>query len=90
MLPEQKPAHPGEVLKELYLDDMGITQVDLAKRIGCHVQKINEIINGRRGISADFAIDLAQVLGTSIEMWLNLQMKYDLWMAMQKKHKKAS
>ena len=90
MLPEQKPAHPGEILKEIYLDDMKITQIELAKRIGCHVQKVNEIINGRRGMSADFAIELAEVLGTSVEMWLNLQMKYELWSAIQKKIKKAS
>jgi addiction module HigA family antidote len=90
MLSENEPARPGEILKEIYLDDLGITQVELAKRIGCHVQKVNEIINGRRGVTADFALDLATVLGTSPEMWLTLQLKHDLWSAMRKKDRKAS
>jgi antitoxin HigA-1 len=87
MISENKPPHPGEVLKEIYLDEMQMTQVELAKKIGCHVQKINEIINGRRGVTAEFAVDLALVLETSPEMWVNLQGKYDLWVALQKKKK---
>ena len=64
--------------------------MELSKRIGCHVQKINEIINGRRGITAEFALDLSGALNTSPELWLTLQLKYDLWHAKQKRNKKAS
>jgi len=85
MLSEKQPPHPGEVLKEIYLEDMGITQSELARRIGCTVQKVNEVVNGRRGVSADFALDLAEALGTTAEMWLNLQQNYDLWNAIKKR-----
>ncbi len=89
-LPKNRaPSHPGMVLKEVYLDDMNLTQVDLAKKIGCRVVKINEIVNGKRGITPEFAIDLGEALGTGAELWANLQCQYELWNAYQKR-KKAS
>lgn len=85
----REPSHPGEILKEIYLYDMGLTQVDLANKIGCRVVKINEIVNGKRGVTPDFAIDLGEALGTGAELWVNLQSQYDLWHAYEKR-KKAS
>ena len=67
------PSHPGEILKELFLDDLGLSQSEFARRIGCATKKINEIINGRRGISAEFAIELADQRNSSVDFWMNAQ-----------------
>ena len=85
----QKPMHPGQVLAEVYMKEMDLNQSTLAAKIGCAHRKINEIVNGKRGISADFAIDLERTLGTSAEMWMNMQASYDLWVARQKRRKAA-
>jgi addiction module HigA family antidote len=85
----QKPMHPGQVLAEVYMKEMDLNQSTLAAKIGCAHRKINEIVNGKRGISADFAIDLERALGTSAEMWINMQASYDLWVARQKRKKAA-
>lgn len=85
MLPKYRcPSHPGEILKEEFLIPMNINQSLLAKHLGWKSGKINEIINGRRGISADTALALADVFDTSAEFWINLQSNYDLWKASQK------
>jgi addiction module HigA family antidote len=84
-----KPMHPGQVLAEVYMKEMDLNQSTLAAKIGCAHRKINEIVNGKRGISADFAIDLERTLGTSAEMWMNMQASYDLWVARQKRRKAA-
>jgi addiction module HigA family antidote len=84
-----KPMHPGQVLAEVYMKEMGLNQSTLAAKVGCAHRKINEIVNGKRGISADFAIDLERTLGTSAEMWINMQASYDLWVARQKRKKAA-
>lgn len=84
-----KPMHPGQVLAEVYMKEMGLNQSTLAAKVGCAHRKINEIVNGKRGISADFAIDLERALGTSAEMWINMQASYDLWVARQKRKKAA-
>ena len=81
----KKPLHPGIILKELYLDEMELTQADLAQKIGCKYAKVNEIINSKRGITPDFALDLEGVLGVDAVVWLTLQAKYDLWKAREKK-----
>ena len=72
------PVHPGEVLAEDFLKPLGITQSRLAAHVGVTVQRVNEIINGRRGISPETAWLLAQAFGTSPRFWLNLQNQYDL------------
>lgn len=74
------PVHPGEVLKEDFLKPHAITQTQLAAHIGVTVQRVNEIANGRRGISAETAWLLAQAFGTSPRFWMNLQSQYDLAM----------
>ena len=72
------PIHPGEVLAEDFLKPLDITQSRLAKHIGVTVQRVNEVVNGRRGISPETAWLLAQAFGTSPQFWLNLQNQYDL------------
>lgn len=75
------PVHPGEVLMEEFLKPMGISQNHLAVRIGVPARRINEIVLGKRRITADTALRLAQYFGTSAKFWLGLQMDYDLDMA---------
>ena len=84
MIKNTKPLHPGIVLREVYMAEMGLNQTQLAKTCGCSHRKINEIINGKRGISPQFAIVLEAVLGTSAEMWARMQAEYDLWEARSK------
>lgn len=72
------PIHPGEVLAEEYLAPLGITQHKLAVDIGVPPRRINEIVHGKRRISADTALRLARYFGTSERFWLNLQGRYDL------------
>jgi antitoxin HigA-1 len=72
------PVHPGEILTEDFLVAMGITQYRLAKGLGVPARRINEIVHGKRAISADTALRLARFFGTSAEFWLNLQAHYDL------------
>ena len=70
--------HPGEVLKQEFLDPLGISQNALARAAGVPPRRINEIVLGKRGISADTAVRLAVVFGTSERFWLGLQADYDL------------
>lgn len=72
------PIHPGEILEEEFLGPLGISQYRLAKDISVPARRINEIVHGLRGISADTALRLARYFGTSEEFWMNLQAHYDL------------
>ena len=72
------PTHPGEVLLEEFLEPLGVTQVQLAAHLGVPLQRINEIVRGRRGVSPETAWLLGQALGTSPEFWINLQSAHDL------------
>ena len=72
------PVHPGEVLMEDFLKPMRITQYRLAKDIHVLPRRVNEIVLGKRGITADTALRLARYFGTSPEVWLNLQAQYEL------------
>jgi addiction module HigA family antidote len=83
MINNPLPLHPGKVLAEVYMAEMGLNQTDLAKLCGCSPRKINEIVNGKRGVSPTFAIVLESVLCTSAEMWARMQAEYDLWEARQ-------
>lgn len=79
MLPSNRvPTHPGEVLQEEFLDPLGVTQVALAGHIGVSVQRVNELVRGKRGITPETAWLLAQAFGTTPEFWVNLQANYDL------------
>jgi addiction module HigA family antidote len=73
-----KPIHPGEILLEEFLEPMGISQYRLAHDIGVPPRRINEIVLGKRGISADTALRLSRFFGLSERFWLNLQTRYEL------------
>lgn len=72
------PIHPGRMLQEEFLDPLDLSQREFARRLGWTAAKLNELINGKRGVTAESAMDLADELGTSPEVWLNLQMQFDL------------
>ncbi len=74
----KNPFHPGEILLEEFLVPMGVTQTAFAERIGWTRARLNELIKGKRGITADAALDLAEALGTSPKLWMNLQATFDL------------
>jgi addiction module HigA family antidote len=84
MIKNPKPMHPGMVLREIFMREMGLNQSQLARMCGCSPRKINEIVNGKRGISPQFAIQLEKTLGTSAEMWVRMQAEYDLWVERRK------
>lgn len=82
LLPTHRsPAHPGEILALDFLQEHCITQVELAERLGVPFQRINQIVNRRRAVTPDTALRLAQLFGTSAELWLNLQQSWDLYHA---------
>jgi len=72
------PIHPGEILLEDFLQPMQISQYHLAQAIGVPPRRINEIVHGKRGITADTALRLARYFGTSAAFWMNIQARYDL------------
>ena len=72
------PIHPGEILKEEFLEPMGISQYRLAKDISVPPRRINEIVHGKRSITADTALRLGRFFGMSPQFWLNLQTRFDL------------
>ena len=79
MLPENRIAtHPGEILKEEFLAPAGMTQSAFAQHIGVPLQRVNEIIRGKRGVTPETAWLFSQALGTSPQFWMNLQNGYDL------------
>jgi addiction module HigA family antidote len=80
------PAHPGEVLRE-YLGDVSVTEA--AARLGVTRVSLSRILNGTNGISADMALRLEAALGASAEMWVGMQVKYELWMASKNKRPKV-
>lgn len=77
------PTHPGDMLLEEFLKPMGLTQRELADSIRVPYQRINEIINGRRGVSPSTALRLSKFFGVSPDFWLNLQLRWDLYFAQQ-------
>ncbi|HZY05734.1 MAG TPA: HigA family addiction module antitoxin [Anaeromyxobacteraceae bacterium] len=81
---KRRPTPPGEMLLEEFLKPAGITQVALAAKMGVPIQRVNGIISGRRAVTAETAILLARALGTTPELWLNLQVAVDLWEAQQR------
>ena len=82
MIPKhRKPTHPGEILLQEFLEPMGLSQVELARRMEVPVQRVNTLINGKRDITAETAILLSRVLKTSPEFWMNLQDARDLYEA---------
>ena len=75
------PAHPGEVIRELCLEPLGLTVTDAAQALDVTRKTLSELLNGRAGISPAMALRLAKAFGTSAEHWLAMQQQYDLWQA---------
>lgn len=81
----KNPFHPGEILLEEFLNPANITQMAFAKKLGWTRARLNELVKGKRGITAEAALDLAKALGTSAKLWMNLQATYDLDQAMKRR-----
>jgi len=77
------PTHPGEMLLEEFLTPMGVTQRQLAEAIRVPYQRINDLVNGRRGMTPGTALRLAKFFGVSPDFWMNLQLRWDLYHAQQ-------
>jgi addiction module HigA family antidote len=75
------PPHPGEVLRQLCLEPLGLSITDAAKGLGVSRKTLSAILNGRAGISPEMAVRLSLAFGTSSQSWLNQQTQYDLWQA---------
>ena len=88
MLPKNRqPTHPGEIIRYEYLDELNMTQQQLADAIGITRVRINEIILGKRSITPDTAFRLAKFFNTTAEFWIGLQIKFDMWNTLQKREK---
>lgn len=79
------PFHPGEILREEFLEPAGLTQAAFAAKVGWTKARLNELIKGKRGITGESALDLAEALGTSARLWMNLQATYELAQAEKKR-----
>ncbi|MFQ5596345.1 MAG: HigA family addiction module antitoxin [Anaerolineae bacterium] len=79
----REPTHPGEMLREEFLKPMGITQRELAQAIHVPYQRINELVNKKRGMTPSTALRLAKFFGMSAGFWMNLQLRWDLYHAQQ-------
>jgi addiction module HigA family antidote len=77
------PTHPGEMLLEEFLNPMGLTQRELADNIRVPYQRVNDLVNGRRGITPSTALRLAKFFNMSADFWMNLQLRWDLYFAQQ-------
>jgi addiction module HigA family antidote len=75
------PVHPGEILREEFMEPLELSSNALAKALGVTAARINEIVNEKRGITADTALRLARYFGTSADVWINLQKRYELEVA---------
>ena len=81
---QRKPAHPGRILRNMYLKPLSCTVTSLAKVLGVSRKAVSAIVNERKSVTPEMALRLAQAFGTTPHLWLNLQKKYDLWCAMTK------
>ena len=80
---QRKPTHPGEMLREDFLPDYGLTVAGLAELLGVSRQSVNELLRERRAVSPEMALRLARLFGNSPEFWMNAQRTVDLWIAAQ-------
>ncbi len=89
MLPKKRPpTHPGEMLLKEFLEPLCLTQKEFANHLGWPYARLNEIVNGKRGVTADSALSFGEAFKTGPEFWLNLQRDWDLWNE-KKKHNKV-
>jgi antitoxin HigA-1 len=82
-MPMHNPPHPGEIIKSLCLEPLGLSVTEAAKALGVSRKTLSAVLNGRGGISPEMAVRLSIAFGTSAESWLNQQTQYDLWHAEQ-------
>lgn len=75
----RSPTHPGEMVEEEFLKPLGMSQSELARRLGISFPRVNELIRGKRGVTADTALRLSRLFGTTPDVWLNLQLAWDLY-----------
>jgi addiction module HigA family antidote len=88
MIPQnRKPTHPGEILRYEYLEELKMTQQQLADAIGITRVRVNEIILGKRSVTPDTAFRLAKYFNTTPDFWISLQNNYDMWITLQKRKK---
>ncbi|MFO7903727.1 MAG: HigA family addiction module antitoxin [Pirellulaceae bacterium] len=80
-IPRNEPTHPGTMLREEFLEPLGLSQSELARRIRVSFPRVNELVNGKRGVTPDTALRLSRLLGTTPDFWMNLQLTWDLWHA---------
>lgn len=78
------PVHPGEILREMYLDPLGISITDLADNLGVARKTVSQLVNSHMGVSAEMALRLGKAFNTTPELWLNMQRNFDLWRAESK------
>ena len=78
----RRPTHPGEILRKDFLEPLGLSQKEVAARMGVSYVRFNELVNERRGVTPDTALRLSRLFGTTPEFWLNGQRNLDLWLAM--------
>ena len=79
LIVSRKPTHPGEILREEFIPDYGLSVTQLSQRLSVSRQSVNELVRERRAVSPDMALRLARLFGTSPQYWLNLQRNVDLW-----------
>jgi addiction module HigA family antidote len=82
--------HPGELLLEEYLKPLGVGQVEAARKLGVSLNRLNEIVLGKRSVTADTALRLARFLNTAPQLWMRLQADWDLHEALQRQRRRAS
>lgn len=80
---DRPPTHPGEMLREEFLEPLGVSQAGFAERIGVSYVRLNAVINGRRGVTPDTALRLERATGMDAGFWLDLQTRWDLWHALR-------
>ncbi len=84
---KRKPAHPGEILREEFLKPAGVSQTKLAEDLDISFKTINELINEKRSLNSEIALKLSRYFGTSVELWLNLQNQFDIYLILKNKGK---
>jgi addiction module HigA family antidote len=82
---QREPTHAGEILREEFLVPFGLTQIQLAKELQTSFRAVNELINGKRGVTVEMALRLSKYFGTTPQLWLNLQNQYDLYKVLKNK-----
>ncbi len=83
-MPMHNPPHPGKVLRELWVEPMGVTVTALAEAAGVTRKAMSELVNGKSGVSPEMAIRLSKMFNTTPELWLGMQMNHDLWVVKKK------